>query len=217
MTQVLLPIEIDKYAETYTTAESEALAQLNRETHLKVELPVMLSGKLQGALLYMISSMIQPRRVLEIGTYTGYSAIYLAKGMAADGHLHTIDINEELQDMCFRYFCKEGLENNITQHIGKAAEIIPNINEQFDLVFIDADKQNYHLYYDMVFDKVPVCGFILADNVLYNGEVVLPHTEQSKNAQAMHTYNEKIKADKRVEHVLLPVRDGIMLVKKIAN
>jgi caffeoyl-CoA O-methyltransferase len=217
MTQVLLPSAIDNYAETYTTAESEALAQLNRETHLKIELPVMLSGKLQGTLLQMISCMIKPRCVLEIGTYTGYSAICLAKGLAQGGHLHTIDINEELQDMCFRYFCKAGLENNITQHIGKASEIIPNINEQFDLVFIDADKQNYHLYYDMVFDKVPVGGFILADNVLYNGEVVLPDTEQSKNAKAMHAYNEKIKADKRVEHILLPVRDGLMLVRKIEN
>ncbi|OSZ82198.1 methyltransferase [Chitinophagaceae bacterium IBVUCB1] len=217
MTQVLLPAAIDNYAETYTTAESEALAQLNRETHLKIELPVMLSGKLQGTLLQMISCMIKPRCVLEIGTYTGYSAICLAKGLAQGGHLHTIDINEELQDMCFRYFCKAGLENNITQHIGKAAEIIPNINEQFDLVFIDADKQNYHLYYDMVFDKVPVGGFILADNVLYNGEVVWPDAEQSKNAKAMHAYNEKIKADKRVEHILLPVRDGLMLVRKIEN
>lgn len=217
MTQVLLPIEIDKYSETYTTAESKALAALNRETHIKVELPVMLSGKLQGGLLQMISHMLKPRIVLEIGTYTGYSAICLAQGLPEDGHLHTIDINEELQDMCFRYFCKAGLEKKITQHIGKAAEIIPCINEQFDLVFIDADKQNYHLYYDMVFDKVPVGGFILADNVLYNGEVVLPDAEQSKNAKAMHAFNEKVKADARVEHVLLPVRDGIMMVRKIKN
>ncbi|MBL7683246.1 MAG: O-methyltransferase [Flavipsychrobacter sp.] len=217
MTQVLLPVEIDKYAETYTSAENEALAALNRETHIKVELPVMLSGKLQGGLLQMISHMVKPRIVLEIGTYTGYSAICLAQGLVAGGHLHTIDINEELQDMCFRYFCKAGLEHKITQHIGKAAEIIPDINEQFDLVFIDADKQNYHLYYDMVFDKVPVGGFILADNVLYNGEVVLPETEQSRNAKSMHAFNEKVKADKRVEHVLLPVRDGIMMVRKIEN
>lgn len=217
MTQVLLPVEIDKYAETYTSAESEALATLNRETHIKVELPVMLSGKLQGGLLQMISHMVKPRTVLEIGTYTGYSAICLAQGLVAGGHLHTIDINEELQDMCFRYFCKAGLEDKITQHIGKAAEIIPDINEQFDLVFIDADKQNYHLYYDMVFDKVPIGGFILADNVLYNGEVVLPETEQSRNAKSMHAFNEKVKADKRVEHVLLPVRDGIMIVRKIEN
>ncbi len=217
MTQVLLPIEIDKYAETYTTAESEALAALNRETHIKVELPVMLSGKLQGGVLQMISHMLKPRMVLEIGTYTGYSAICLAQGLQGNGHLHTIDINEELQDMCFRYFCKAGLEKKITQHIGKAAEIIPDINEKFDLVFIDADKQNYHLYYDMVFDRVPVGGFILADNVLYNGEVVLPEAEQSKNAKAMHAFNEKVKTDSRVEHVLLPVRDGIMMVRKIKN
>lgn len=217
MTQVLLPYAINQYAEDYTSPENEVLAALNRETHLKVELPVMLSGKLQGSFLSMLSHMLKPQRVLEIGTYTGYSAICLAQGLAENGHLHTIDINEELQDICFRYFCKAGSENRITQHIGKATEIIPAIDEQFDLVFIDADKQNYHLYYDMVFDKIPVGGFILADNVLYDGEVVLPENEQSKNSKAMHAFNEKVKKDKRVEHLLLPVRDGIMMMRKITN
>jgi predicted O-methyltransferase YrrM len=217
MTQVLLPYEINKYAEDFTSAETEALAALNRETHIKVELPQMLSGRLQGMLLQMISHMQKPKIVLEIGTYTGYSAICLAQGLTEDGHLHTIDINEELQDMAFRYFCEAGLEKKITQHIGKAADIIGKIDEQFDLVFIDADKQNYHVYYDMVFDKVAVGGFILADNVLYDGEVVLPDEQKSKNAKAMHEYNKKVQADKRVEHVLLPVRDGIMIVRKLAN
>src|SRR5688572_4600191 len=139
MTQVLLPLAINTYAEDFTTPESEGLKALNRETHIKVELPVMLYGHLQGAFLTMLSHMVKPRRVLEIGTYTGYSAICLAKGMQEGGILHTIDVNEELEDIAFRYFCQEGLEKNIVQHIGKAGEIIPAIDEQFDMVFIDAD------------------------------------------------------------------------------
>lgn len=217
MTQLLIPGAINEYAEVFTTAEDDVLAALNRETHIKVELPVMLSGQLQGQFLAMLSHMLRPRRILEIGTYTGYSAICLAQGMPADGMLHTIDVNEELEDMCFRYFCRAGLEKKITQHIGRASEIIPAIEEVFDLVFIDADKQNYHLYYDLVFNKVPVGGFILADNVLYDGEVVLPAEQQTKNAKAIHAFNEKIRADKRVEQVLLPVRDGITIMRKIAD
>ncbi len=217
MTQLLISKALNDYAEKYTTPEQPALAALNRETHIKVDLPVMLSGHLQGGLLKMLSSMIQPRRILEVGTYTGYSAICMAQGLPDDGHLHTIDINEELEDMCFRYFCKAGVEKKITQHIGRAAEIIPGLNEMFNLVFIDADKQNYHLYYDLVFDKVPIGGYILADNVLYDGEVVLPQAEQSKNAKAIHAFNEKIKNDPRIEHVLLPVRDGIMIMRKLAD
>ncbi|WP_276133330.1 O-methyltransferase [Polluticoccus soli] len=217
MTQLFLPVAINDYAEAYTTPETAALASLNRETNVKVELPVMLSGHLQGGLLQMFSHMIKPRRVLEIGTYTGYSAICLAQGLTDDGILHTIDINEELEEMCFRYFCKVGLEQKIVQHIGKAAQIIPELEGQFDLVFIDADKQNYSLYYDLVFDRVPVGGYILADNVLYDGEVINPANEQSKNARAIHAFNEKVKNDKRIEHVLLPVRDGIMIVRKTTD
>lgn len=217
MTKLLISASLDQYATDHTTPEVEALAALNRETHLKVEMPVMLSGHLQGAVLSMLSHMTKPRRILEIGTYTGYSAICLAQGLTDDGILHTIDINEELEDMCFRYFCKAGLEKKIIQHIGKAGDIISKLDETFDLVFIDADKVNYHLYYDMVFDKVPVGGFILADNVLYDGEVILPQEEQSKNARAIHAFNRKVSSDKRVEHVLLPVRDGIMIVRKTAS
>ena len=217
MTQVLLPLAIHDYAEQFTTPEAKELAALNRETNIRVELPQMLSGHLQGRLLQMISHMLKPKNILEIGTYTGYSAICLAQGMQEGGKLHTIDVNEELEDMCFRYFCEAGLEGKIVQHIGKAADIISILDESFDLVFIDADKQNYGLYYDMVFDKVPVGGFILADNVLYDGEVVLPEREQTKNARAIHAFNEKMRADQRVEHVLLPVRDGIMIVRKKTN
>lgn len=214
MSDFLHSPNINNYIETYTTPEDPVLAKLNRETNLKVALPVMLSGHLQGAVLQALSYMLRPRRILEIGTYTGYSAICLAKGLTEDGHLHTIDINEELQEMCFRYICDAGLERKITQHIGEAEHIIPTLDEEFDLVFIDADKTNYGLYYDQVFDKVRKGGFILADNVLYDGEVVLPVEEQSKNAKAIHAYNEKLRNDDRIEHVLLPVRDGIMIARK---
>lgn len=161
--------------------------------------------------------MVKPLHVLEIGTYTGYSAICLAQGLQPGGRLITIDINEELEEMAFRYICDAGLEGKISQLIGKAADIIPGLDGTFDLVFIDADKTNYNLYYDLVFDKVPIGGFILADNVLYEAEVLLPQEEQSKNAKAMHAFNEKVKSDNRVEQVLLPLRDGIMIVRKIAN
>ncbi len=217
MTKQLLAKSLSDYAERYSTPETAALASLHRETYLKIEQPIMLSGHLQGGMLQMISHMVRPKQVLEIGTYTGYSAICLAQGLVQGGQLHTIDINEELEDMAFRYFCEAGLDGKIVQHIGKAAEIIPAMEQMFDLVFIDADKQNYGLYYDLVFDKVPVGGYILADNVLYNGEVVLAEEEQSRNARAVHAFNEKVSNDNRVEHVLLPVRDGIMIVRKTTN
>ncbi len=217
MTKLLIPKEIDRYAVEYTSPESKALAALNRETNMKVPMSVMLSGHIQGAFLQMLSHMVKPKQVLEIGTFTGYSAICLAQGLQNDGHLHTIDVNEELEDICFRYFCEAGLEGKITQHLGNAADIIPTFTEQFDIVFIDADKQNYGLYYDLVFSKVPVGGIILADNVLFDGEVVLPEEEQGKNARAMHAFNNKVKDDHRVEQLLLPLRDGIMMMRKVAS
>jgi predicted O-methyltransferase YrrM len=217
MTTQLIPPSIEIYACDYSTEESLVLAQLNRETHLKVNLPIMLSGHLQGKVLEFISHMIQPKQVLEIGTYTGYSAICLAAGLKENGVLHTIDINEELYDMCQSYFEKAGLSKKIIQHIGHAADIIPRIDCIFDLVFIDADKQNYHLYYDLVIDRLPIGAYILADNVLYDGEVLLAQEEQSKNAKAIQAFNEKIRADKRVIQVLLPIRDGLLLMKKISD
>lgn len=217
MTIQLLSARLNSYAERMTTPESPVLAKLNRETNMKVEMPIMLSGHLQGSLLAMMSKMIRPRRILEVGTYTGYSAICLAQGLTDDGHLHTIDINEELADMCSRYWEEAGLTGKITQHIGRGDVIIPALNETFDLVFIDADKVGYSRYYDMIFDKVPVGGYIMADNVLFDGEVVLPVEEQSKNAKAIHLFNEKIKADTRVEKVLMPVRDGILIIRKLAD
>jgi hypothetical protein len=217
MTTQLIPATIESYACDYSSEESLVLAQLNRETHLKVNLPIMLSGHLQGKVLEFISQMIQPKHVLEIGTYTGYSAICLAAGLKENGLLHTIDINEELYDMCQSYFEKAGLSKKIIQHIGHAADIIPRIDCIFDLVFIDADKQNYHLYYDLVIDQLPIGAYILADNVLYDGEVLLEQEKQSKNAKAIQAFNEKTRADHRVIQVLLPIRDGLLLMKKISD
>ncbi len=207
--------DINTYAEQFSTPESAVLAALNRETHLKVDLPQMLSGHLQGAVLSTLSRMIRPRRILEIGTYTGYSAICLAQGLSEDGLLHTIDINEELADMQHRYWQEAGLAHKIKAHLGRAAEIIPLLNESFDLVFIDADKQGYAVYYDLVIDRVRQGGFIFADNVLYDGEVLLPVPAQSKNGKAIQAFNEKIRADVRVQQVLLPIRDGLLVMQKL--
>ncbi len=215
MTKPIISKLLEDYATQHSTCESKTLAALNRETNIKVPQAVMLSGHLQGTLLQMISKMVSPERILEIGTFTGYSAICLAQGLNENGLLHTIDIEEELQDMCFDYFKKAGLENKIIFHLGNAIDIIPTINEQFDIVFIDADKQNYAHYYDMIFPKVPIGGYIIADNVLYEGEVVLPTELQSRNAKAIHLFNTKIKSDTRIEHVLLPIRDGLMIMRKV--
>jgi caffeoyl-CoA O-methyltransferase len=217
MSKLLIPKALNDYAEQYTTAESGPLKELNRETFVKVQHPVMLSGHLQGTFLQMISHMLKPKYILEIGTYTGYSAICLAQGLTDGGYLDTIDVNEELEDICFRYFRAAGLQGKIIQHIGDARKIIPALDKEYDLVFIDADKVNYNHYYDLVFDKVPVGGFILADNVLYEGDVLLPNEEQGKQARAMHAFNIKVQADKRVEHLLLPLRDGIMIMRKLAE
>ena len=217
MTISFLPKLIEAYAEEFTTPESPALAALNRETNLKRGDAVMLSGHLQGAVLQMMSHMISPKRILEIGTFTGYSAICLAQGLQKGGLLHTIETDEELHDIAARYFAGAGVQDKIIQHTGFAADIIPGFDEQFDLVFIDADKLNYALYYDLVFDKVPVGGYIIADNVLYDGEVVLPEDQQSKNARAIINFNNKVKADSRVVHLLMPVRDGVMVVRKVGS
>jgi caffeoyl-CoA O-methyltransferase len=215
MSKQIIPGDIEQYAIENTTVEIPVLAKLNRETNMKVPQAVMLSGHLQGTLLQMISRMVNPDRVLEIGTFTGYSAICLAQGLSVNGVLHTIDIEEELRDMSAVFFAEAGLADKIVQHTGNAMDIIPAIDEQFDIVFIDADKPNYEGYYDLIFDKVKVGGFILADNVLYEGDVLLPQEQQSKNARAISSFNEKINGDKRVEHILLPIRDGLMLIRKV--
>ena len=215
MTTSLLSKPIEDYVAAFTAEESPVLAALNRETNLKRGDAIMISGHLQGALLQTLSHMIRPKNVLEIGTFTGYSAICLAQGLKPGGILHTIEIDEELHDIAANSIVQAGLAENIVLHTGVAAEIIPKLDTAFDLVFIDADKLNYELYFDLVVDKVPVGGFIIEDNVLYDGEVVLPETQQSKNARAIISFNKKVKADSRVEHMLLPVRDGLMIMRKL--
>ena len=207
-----LPPEIEQYADNFTAPEPPVLAELNRETNAKVLMPQMLSGHIQGAFLRMVSSMIQPKNVLEIGTFTGYSAICLAMGMPAGGVLHTIDNNEELKAMTERFVAKAGFAKQIVLHTGDALTIIPQLKETFDLVFIDADKINYSNYFNLVIDRVRSGGFILADNVLWSGKVLEPNPDP--DTQAIIDFNKKVKADARIEHVLLPIRDGLMLMRK---
>jgi predicted O-methyltransferase YrrM len=209
-----LPKEIDDYSTAHTSPESDVLQKLNRETWAKVMMPRMLSGHLQGAILKMFSHMIRPKKILEIGTYTGYSAICLADGLADGGVLHTIDVNDELEHMVRTYIAEAGMSEKIIFHLGKAANLIPGIEGPFDLVFIDADKENYLNYYQLVIDQVKPGGFIIADNVLWSGKVVKEAKQNDDETKALQAYNDFIHADHRVENVLLPVRDGLMIARK---
>ncbi len=203
------------YAENHTSPESKLLAELNRETWAKVMMPRMLSGHIQGRLLSLFSKMIQPKAILEIGTYTGYSALCMAEGLAEGGVLYTIDINEELEDMVRRYIKEAGYEENIHFHIGNALDIIPKIPTHFDMVFIDADKENYANYYDLVFDKLRPGAYIIADNVLWSGKVIdEKELAKDKETQALDAFNKKVQSDPRVENILIPVRDGLMVARK---
>ncbi len=205
---------IEDYALAHSQPESEVLKKLNRDTYANVLMPRMLSGHMQGNLLSMFSKMICPKQILEIGTYTGYSGICLAQGLLEGGKLHTIDINEELEARV-RSFIKEAeLTNKINYYIGNALDIIPTINETFDLVFIDADKKNYSNYYDLVFDKVRKGGYIIADNVLWSGKVLDACEKMDVDTKAIDGYNKKIHSDLRVEQTLLPIRDGLMVARK---
>lgn len=206
--------KIEAYALAHSQPESEVLKKLNRDTHANILMPRMLSGHMQGNLLSMLSNMIQPKQILEIGTYTGYSGICLAQGLQEGGKLHTIDINEELEKMARSFFDEAGLINRINYYIGNALEIIPTIKEKFDLVFIDADKKNYAAYYDLVFDKVNDGGYIIADNVLWSGKVLDAPEKMDADTKAIDAFNKKVHTDNRVEHMLLPVRDGLMIVRK---
>ena len=208
----LVSPEIEKYIDTHTSAESVVLAELNRKTHADVLMPQMLSGKVQGQFLKFISQMLQPRRILEIGTYTGYAAICLAEGLTEDGKLFTIDINEELGELVKTYIDKAGLSNKIIPITGDAREEIAKLDESFDLVFIDADKQNYCNYYDLVIDKVRSGGFILADNVLWSGKII--EEKKDKDTQKLAEFNTKVQQDNRVENVIISIRDGIMMARK---
>ncbi len=206
--------DYEEYASKYSSEETEILKQLNRETHLKIMQPRMLSGHLQGKLLELLSCMIKPERILEIGTYTGYSAIALAQGLTENGILHTIDINEELEYIVRDYIQKSGLENNIKFHIGDALQIIPQFDEIFDLVFIDADKDNYINYFNMIIEKVRKGGIIIADNVLWSGKVLNEATKNDFDTINLQRFNKLIKEDNRVENLLLPFRDGLMIMMK---
>ncbi|MBK6729634.1 MAG: class I SAM-dependent methyltransferase [Bacteroidetes bacterium] len=205
--------QIEQYISDHTTEETAALKELNRQTHLKAMMPQMLSGKVQGKVLEFISRMMQPKSILEIGTYTGYSGICLAKGLQPGGKIITIDINDELTPMVKDYVAKENLTNAFEILTGNALQIIPTLHHTFDLVFIDADKQNYANYYDLVFDKLVTGGWIIADNVLWSGKVV--ETEKDKDTLAIDAFNKKIQKDTRVENVIMSVRDGLMIVRKI--
>jgi caffeoyl-CoA O-methyltransferase len=208
-----LPEHISSYSENHTTEESDVLKKLNRATHIEVLQPRMLSGHLQGRLLKMIVQMIRPSKILEIGTYTGYSAICMAEGLAKNGIIHTIDINEELEAITNRFIMEAGFENQIKQYVGDAVEIIPTINEQFDLVFMDADKENYLTYYDLLIDKLNSGSYILADNVLWSGKVTEEAKPNDKETKHLQAFNQRIQEDDRVENILLPVRDGLFLIR----
>lgn len=205
---------IETYASAHSQPESAILKKISRDTYANVLMPRMLSGHMQGNLLSMLSTMIQPEQILEIGTYTGYSAICLAHGLKENGKLHTIDINEELEDKVRSFFNEAGLTNIINYYIGDASTIIPTIQSTFDLVFIDADKKNYSVYYDLVFDKVRKGGYIIADNVLWSGKVLNVPEKMDADTKAIDAFNKKIHNDSRVEHMLLPVRDGLMIIRK---
>ncbi len=208
--------EIEEYAEEFTREEGEVLAALNRETYAKVMTPRMLSGHLQGQVLRMFSQMIKPKTILEIGTYTGYSALCMADGLQEGGKLITIDVNEELQDIISRHFQKSGNADKLDARVGNALEIIPTLAERFDLVFIDADKENYSNYFDLVFDKLNVGGYIIADNVLWSGKVLKDDSQLDKDTIALKNYAKKVKADARVENVMMPIRDGLLIARKLA-
>jgi predicted O-methyltransferase YrrM len=214
-----LPQEIAAYAAAHTSPESEVLARLNRETHAKVLSPRMLSGHVQGRALALFSRMIRPTFVLEIGTYTGYSAICLAEGLQPGGKVITLDVNDELETFTRSFFAASGYANRIEYCLGDAADLIPTRTESFDLVFIDADKRNYRRYYDLVFDRVRPGGFILADNVLWSGKVVARDPVQTDrkidaDTQALLDFNRFVHDDPRVENLLLPLRDGLLIIRK---
>lgn len=206
--------KITRYAEAHTTAESELLSKINRETNSQVLMPRMLSGHLQGRILSTFSRMIKPKCILEIGTYTGYSALSLAEGLQDDGKIITIDINDELKDRVERNFKESPFNNKIDFMIGNALEIIPGLDDDFDLVFIDADKENYSAYYNLVFEKVKTGGFIIADNVLWSGKV-LDNEEKDPETSSLIAFNKMVHDDNRIHHVLFPVRDGLMVIQKL--
>lgn len=212
-----LPEELNNYIEAHATAENALLKHINRDTHANVLLPRMLSGHLQGRVLSMLSHMIQPKVILEIGTFTGYSALCLAEGLQKDGKLITLDVNEELEKRVRGYFDQSEYKHQIDYRIGKALDIIPELEGPFDIVFIDADKINYPNYYNLVFNKVAKGGYIIGDNVLWSGKVAQVDTLKKidKDTQAILDFNKMIHDDPRVQEVIFPIRDGLMIARKL--
>ncbi len=207
--------ELENYIEQHSEDEPELLAALNKETYQKILLPRMLSGHFQGRVLSMLSKLTRPVNILEIGTYTGYSALCLCEGIQQNGQLHTIDIKEELIDFQRKYFDKSTFGSQIFQHLGKALNIIPTLNLKFDLVFIDADKENYINYYNLIVPKMNKGGIILSDNVLWSGKVLEPLISKDSSTKTLLEYNQLLKNDPRVETVLLPIRDGLTISRII--
>lgn len=210
-----IPDDIDDYAVNHSQDEPDLLKQLNRETYQKILQPRMLSGHFQGRVLSMISKLVNPKFILEIGTYTGYSALCLAEGMQYEGELHTIDVNEELFDFQRKYFEKSEHGSQIIQHLGNALDIIPSLDYKFDLVFIDADKENYSNYFNVIIDKLHPGGIILSDNVLWSGKVIESLKEDDADTRSLIKYNKLLKNDSRVETILLPIRDGLSISRKV--
>jgi predicted O-methyltransferase YrrM len=209
-----IPEKLDDYVVAHSEEEPELLQQLSRETHQKILQPRMLTGHYQGRVLSMISKLVNPKNILEIGTYTGYSALCLAEGMQNNGELHTIDINEELFDFQRKYFDKSRYGKQIHQHLGNALDIVPILSMNFDLVFIDADKTNYANYFDIIIDKLNTGGIILSDNVLWSGKVIESIQPDNLDTKALIEYNTLLKEDSRIETVMLPIRDGLTISRK---
>ena len=207
--------EIEVYIENHSSKENDLLLELNRETWAKVLMPRMLSGHVQGRVLSLLSNLTNPTNIIEIGTYTGYSALCLAEGIKSNGELHTIEINEEHAAIAKRFFEKSKFSKIIKQHIGEAKNIINKIDKNFQLAFIDADKENYSNYFDLLIDKIDINGIIIADNVLWSGKVI--NKEKDHETQELDYYNKKVDKDSRVENILLSVRDGLMVCRKISN
>ncbi|MCR9285929.1 O-methyltransferase [Saprospiraceae bacterium] len=205
--------KLTEYCENHTTSQTELLYDLERETNLKTLAPQMTSGHLQGQFLSLLSHLIQPKAILEIGTFTGYATICLAQGLQKNGIIHTIEVNEELEYLSKKYFEKSGLQHKIKTHIGNAKTIIPTLKEEFDIVFIDAGKLDYPEFYDLIFDRVKKGGLILSDNVLWSGKIVNGATD--KHTRQLDFYNKKLLKDDRIEQLILPLRDGMGIARKL--
>ncbi len=205
--------KLNAYTEAHSSPPDSVLLELERETNFKALSPQMISGPIQGQLLYFLSSMLQPKSILEVGTFTGYATICLARGLAKGGSMHTIEVNEELESIIRKYIAKAGLTEQIQLHMGDARKIIPSIDGDFDLILIDAAKKDNAAYFDILIDRLRPGGLMIADNVLWDGKVT--QVEKDKKTKMIDDFNKKIQADDRVENLILPIRDGILVIRKL--